>query len=394
MMISRFLLGVGLAVLMVVTGVTSYMYLGSRQSKVVVHVQKPTAATPRPQAFSLPGTLYLAQSGALYSFSAGRFHQLTDEDGLMQPALYPDGSYLLAVRRQAQYSNVYQLTRFGFANFPLTNNESLPRDRWNTGANQWSFYPRLSADQRTLFMSYDGPKYGTFNGYDFDDYNINMAVWAVPVVGTVPPGGTVRGGRQWTSPNDYTGGDMQPIPLPSGAVLYTKYSYDPDGNRVGQLWYTSRPGSAGTALTSQAASCAQPAISPDGGNIAMICTYGKQVSYLTIATWNGSSLGPLKVVISDQMVAQPIWAPDGSGIAYLAPSGAAGPFQLWFLPKNAYNPPPPPPVPTPTPTPGGPHNGPFPSPTPSPIPPPPVVKPIQVTTSSGFDATSPLAWLP
>jgi hypothetical protein len=384
--IARFLLASGLAVLMVVTGTSSYIYLGSRQSRAAAPPQKPTATTPRPQPFTLPGTIYLAQSGAIYSFAAGRFHQLTQEDGWMQPALYPDDSYLLAVRRQPNYSNVYQLTRLGYSVVPLTSNESAPRDRWNTGANQWSFYPRLSVDQHYLFMSFDGPKYGTFNGYDFDDYNINMSVFAMPM------GGTMRQGRSWTTPNDWTGGDIQPIPLASGGVLYTKYSYDDNYNRVSQLWYTNRPGSAGTALTSQATACAQPAISPDGGSIAMICTYGKQSSNLVIGTWNGSSLGGLRTVISNQMVAQPIWAPDGSGIAYLAPGGPAGPFQLWFLPRNAYNPPPPPPVPTPTPTPGGPHNGPLPTPTPPAIPPPPVVKPVQITTNLGFDATSPMAW--
>ena len=125
----------------------------------------------------------------------------------------------------------------------------------------------------------------------------------------------------------------------------------------------------------------------------MICTYQKQVSYLTIASWNGTSLVGQQTVVSDQLVAEPIWAPDGSGIAYLAPGGPAAPFQLWFLPKNAYAPPPPSPIPIPSPTPGGPHNGPLPSPTPSPAPVVPVVKPIQVTFNLGFDATSPLAWL-
>jgi hypothetical protein len=192
--------------------------------------------------------------------------------------------------------------------------------------------------------------------------------------------------------NNYTGGDMQPVPVPGG-IIYTKYTYDQNGNRTGQLWFTSRAGSPGRALTSTDDSCAQPALSPDGGSLAMICTYQKQVSYLTIASWNGSSLGVLRTMISDQLVAQPAWAPDGSGIAYLAPGGPAAPFQLWFLPKNAYNPPAPPPVPTPSPTPGGPHNGPLPSPTPSPAPVAPVVKPIQVTFNLGFDATSPLAWL-
>jgi Tol biopolymer transport system component len=379
--ISKFLLAVGLAILMAVTGVTSYVYLGSRQSKVVAPPQKPTAASLRAQAFPLPGTIYLAQSGALYSFGAGRFHQLTSEAGWTQPALSPDGLSLLAVKRSSFFSDVYLLTPYGSVVSQLTNNAAPPRSAWDPGANAWSFYPRLSPDQHTLWMSYDGPKYVGANYFDVD-----MAVWAVPL------GAQIRQGRAWTTANNYTGGDVQPVPVPGG-IMYTKYTYDENGNRVGQLWFTNRAGSAGRALTSTGAGCLQPSISPDGGELAMICTFQKQVSYLTIASWNGSSLGALQTVISDQLVAEPIWAPDGSGIAYLAPGGPAAPFQLWFLPKNAYAPPPPSPIPTPIPTPGGPHNGPLPSPTPSPAPVVPVVKPIQVTFNLGFDATSPLAWL-
>ena len=94
------------------------------------------------------------------------------------------------------------------------------------------------------------------------------------------------------------------------------------------------------------------------------------------------------------MVAQPTWAPNGSGIAYLAPALPDDPFQLYFLPSQAYFPPAPSPVPTPSVVPGGPQGTPAPSPTPSPASPPPAVKPIQLTTSLGFDATSPIAWAP
>jgi Tol biopolymer transport system component len=381
-MISKFLLAVGLAILMAVTGVSSYVYLGTRQSKAAAPIQKPTAATPRAQAFTLPGTIYLAQAGAIYSFSSGRFHQLTSEAGYMQPALYPDGSKLLVVRRFPSYSDVFSMSLYGHLTAQLTDNAAAPQNAWDPGANDWSFYPRLSADQRTLWMSYDGPKIVGANYYDVD-----LEVWAVPL------GGSIRQGRSWTVANSYTGGDMQPVPV-SGGIMYTKFTYDENGNRVGQLWFTNRAGSAGRALTSTAAGCSEAQLSPDGQSVAMICTYQKQVSYLTIASWNGSSLGTLRTLISSQLVAQPTWAPDGSGIGYLAPGGPAAPFQLWFLPKNAYNPPPPSPVPTPSPSPGGPHNGPLPSPTPSPAPVAPVIKPVQVTFNLGFDATSPLAWAP
>jgi hypothetical protein len=372
--IPRIALGAVLVAVMLVVGPATYVYLGSRTSKAVAPPAKPTAATPRAQAFSLPGTLYIAQDGALYSLSAGRFHQLTNEDGWTQPSLMPDGN-LLAVRRQAFYSDLYVLNSFGYATRRVTNN-SAPNKNSDPGLNHWVFYPKLSADGRTIWLAYDKPKYG---------YDVVMSIWAMPA------NGTISQGRLWTNAADYAGGDVQPVPV-KGGVIYTKYDfasrYDPneDAKLAGMLWFTNRAYSYGKQLTPPGDDCRSPSVSPDGTQIAMICTYQKQVSYLEIASWDGAHLGKRKVVIDQQLVAQPTWAPDGSGIAYLAPGAGSGPFQLWFAPRDIYAP-----VarPSPTPTPGGPHNGPYPTPSPSPV---VVPKPIQITTNNGFDATSPLAW--
>lgn len=382
-MIRRLVLSVVMASLMVVSGGGAYLYLDSHQSKIAVAPQKPTAATPRAQALVLPGTLYLSQEGALYSLSVGRFHQLTAEDGWTQPSYAPSGNILVAVKRSIFFSDVYYLSRFGTVLRQVTHNNG-PRRHSDPSAYHWSFYPRLTPNGSTLFMSYDEPKFG---------YDVVMSIWGMPY------NSTIGQGRVWSNSVDYTGGDTQPIPLASGGVMYTRYSYYND-HLIGQLWLATRPeansyyGYGGTALTTPTEDCAEPSISPDGHYIAMICTYDKQISYLTIASWNGSRLGARQTVIANQMVAQPTWAPDGSGIAYFAPGSPDGPFQLWWLPRAAYFPPAPPPVPTPTPVPGGPHNGPLPSPTPVVAPPPPPVNPIEVTTNLGFDATSPMAWAP
>jgi len=379
-MIPRFLLGVFLAAVIAVVGVSSYLYLDLRKSKVAVEPVKPTAAQPTPHTFTLPGTLYLSQSGALYSLSAGRFHQLTPEDGWMQPSLTPDGN-LLAVHRTGFYSDVFELNRFGRPIRQLTNN-TAPRRSYDTGDNHWSFYPRMTSDGKTVFMSYDKPKGG---------YEVDLSVWSMPT------NSSLAKGTDWTYSQGYTGGDIQPVPVPGG-IVYSKYLRNPDGSISSQLWFVSRPSPntlyAGKALTNPDEDCREPSLAPAGNYLAMVCTYNKQISNLVIAPYSPGKLGARKPVITDQMVAQPTWAPDGSGIAYLAPALPDDPFQLFFIPSQAYFPPVPSPVPTPSVVPGGPQGTPAPSPTPSAAPAPPAVKPIQLTTSLGFDATSPIAWAP
>ena len=383
-MISRFLLATGLALLMVVAGVGTYAYLGSRQSNLAAPPQEPTQATPSPGGFSLPGTMFLTQNGAIYSLSSGRFHQLTRAAGWTQLAPYP-GNNLLAVKRSLLFSDVYIVSRFGRPLRSLTHNTAAGPD---TGARHWSFYPRMSRNNKTLFMSYDEPKFG---------FDVPMSIWAVPV------GSPVKNGKLWTISIDYTGGDMQPLPLANGGLIYTKYSYV-DGKLSSQIWYTRQPeqsygggyltpppGSGhGRALTRADEDCAQPSISPNGKSIAMICTHQTQVSYLVLASFNGSSIGVRHNLITNQLVAQPTWAPDSTGIAYLAPAQLGQGFQLWFLPKQAYAPATPSPVPSPNPTPSGSAGSPSPSPSPAP---PVVVKPIKITSNLGFDATSPIVWI-
>ena len=381
-MISRVLLAIGLAVLMLFTGVGTYAYLGSRQSNLAAPPQEPTTASPSPGAFSLPGTMFLTQNGAIYSLSSGRFHQLTRAAGWTQLAPYP-GNNLLAVKRSLLFSDVYIVSRFGRPIRSLTHNTATGPD---TGARHWSFYPRLSHNNKTLFMSYDKPKYG---------FDVPMSIWAVPLGANI---NQVK--APWTISIDYTGGDMQPLPLANGGLIYTKYSYV-DGKLSSQIWYTSQPeqqyccGSFltpppgpghGHALTRADEDCAQPSLSPNGKTMAMICTHQTQVSYLVLASFNGSSLGARRNLITNQLVAQPTWAPDSTGIAYLAPAQLGQGFQLWFLPKAAYVPASPSPVPSASPTPSAPAASPSPT---TPV----VVRPIKITSNLGFDATSPIVWI-
>ena len=369
-MIPKILGALGLTALMVASSLGVYTFLGAHQSKLTAAPTKPTEGK---RAFVLPGTLYLEQSGALYSLRAGKFKQLTQENGWMQPSLFPDGSQLMVVKRDANYSDVYTMTLLGAPEAQLTNNIQ-PKYSRDIGDNHWAFYPRLSPNGKSLFIAFDSPKFG---------YEVDMSIWAMPYPGNMSQA------RLWTYHSLYTGGDVQPLPLASGGLIYTSYDYGTDSKLTAYLTYTNRAVGLSRAITDPDADCSQASLSPDGKQLAMICTDKKQQSSIYVGSWDGANLGPLKQVTSGQLVAQPTWAPDGSGIAYFAPAVSGGAFQLWWLPKAAYAPPSPSSVASPVVTPGAKHS-PLPSPKPSPSPVP--VAPIEVTTDLGFDATSTIAW--
>lgn len=279
------------------------------------HVQRPSQTTGP----SLPGTLYVVQGGALYRYQHGTFSQITTEAGWMQPTADPSGSRLVAVRRQSNVSEIYVLERNGRVSAQLTH-FSAPAIELN----HWAFYPRFSADGSQIFYDYD-PK------DPYNSYRVDLAIFASPA----DP--TSNTSVQWTHPNQYTGGDVTPVPLRGGGLIYTKFSIDGQSNVHSQIWLQSRPGSPGTALTDPEANCLQPALSADGHLLAMVCTNGQPLSaQLVVASFYPAtpSLGPSTVLAKGQLVASPSFSPDGKTVAYLAPLTPGGGFQLWTVPAT------------------------------------------------------------
>ncbi len=368
-----------MAVVWVGSGVAVYLYFGAQRTTLANQARKPTDVKLKQGPIShLPGTLYLAQGGSLYRLQRGSFTPVLKAPGgasvWTQPAFKPDGQGLVVVRRDYGSSDLYSVDSSG-RETPLTHNANRAVE-----ANHWAFYPHLSPDGGSIFFSYDRKD-------PANAYNVVLSVYSMPA------GGTFSQARKWTVPVSYTGGDVQPIPLPSGSVIYTKYSFDNKTNKIlSQIYLTPRAGAPGKPLTAIEDDCSQPAMSPDGQRLAMICTGGKQFASLEIAHFDGSNVGPAQVLVSGQLAAQPTWSPDGASVVYFAPQGLNGHFQLWQIatpapaPRAAAAPAPSParssqtakPTPTPTPT-----------PTPSPSPTP---QPVQLTSDLDFDATSTIAW--
>src|SRR5262249_2892575 len=153
------------------------------------------------------------------------------------------------------YSDLYELSAAGAVERQLTNDASRQVD-----LNHWSFYPSVSADGAGVLYSYDR-KY--FTG----SYLVDLSVYRMPL------DGGQRQAQIWSTPNQGTGGDLQPIGLASGGLIYTKTEIDGASNQVlARIWYQRGQRTRGAALSAAGQRCEQPALSPNGTQVAMVCT--------------------------------------------------------------------------------------------------------------------------
>ncbi len=341
---------------MALVGTGVYTYLGGAKSKSAqASARLPTVTKPK---FVLPGTMFVIQEGKIFKLSGGTFSEVASGNW-MQPTLTPDHTRIVAVSKGPQSSDLYLLDIQGHVLKRLTHDDARIID-----ANHWAYYPRVSSDGTSVSYSYDSPKFG---------FRVDFAIWSMPLDGTQSQA------RRRTIPNSYTGGDIEPLPISNTGLIYVRHSIDGSGVHS-QIWLQARSGLFGTPLTDAADDCGQPALSPDGAQMAMICTHGSQIARLEIAPFNGTALGPHRLLVASGLNAVPTWSPDGKGIAYLAPAGIAGHFELWWLRVDAI-------LATPSAT-----ASPVTSAPPTPSTPSVALKPVQVTQGVDLSATSAPAW--
>jgi hypothetical protein len=314
---SRVALSAVLVTLMAGFGVAVYAGLG-----VVRHLHDERAAaagaTTDPSQvrtlLQLPGSVYVATGGDLLRIRGDTVSAVLSHDTgrrWMQPAVAADGS-LVVVARGAQSSDLYSVSAGGSGLRRLSDNAAAPLRDGSLERNHWAFHPRGGADGR-LWYSYDAPKAG---------FRVDLAVWSRPAAGVA---------TRWSSPVGYTGGDVEPLPLASGGVVFVRHAIDEQSHIRSQLWLQTGPRDPGRALTGAADDCGQPDLAPGGGMLAMVCTQGGQNAHIEVAGFDGRTLGTPRTLAGGALCAFPTWAPDGGGLVYLAPAAGTGEFTLWWL---------------------------------------------------------------
>jgi hypothetical protein len=255
--------------------------------------------------------MFVVQEGRLFKLKDGGFSEVGPAGDWSQPAITPDHTQLLAVSHTGFASDLYLLSTDGKVIKRLTSDGSRIID-----GNHWAYYPRVTPDGSSVVYSYDSPKFG---------YTVDFSIWSMPL------NGNQRQARLRAQGNRNTGGLTNPIPISSTGILYVSHSIDQSTVVHSTIVLQSHPGAVSKPLTDPADDCSQPALSPDGSQLAMICRAGKQTTRLEIAPFNGTALGPARTILEGGLYAQPTWSPDGKALAYFAPAGATGHFQLWYL---------------------------------------------------------------
>jgi Tol biopolymer transport system component len=323
---------------------------------------------------NVPGTIYLTQTGVLYALTNGHFRAVklppTDAAGggatWGQPAVLPDGN-LAVVLRGSEYSDLFEVSPQGGVLAQLTK-DYVSADPNKIRGNHWIAWPRVAPDGKSLFFSLDSPKPNS-------SYEVDFSVWSTPI-GTNPivkssayyANGTVTGTR-WTTPDQYTGGDTAPNPLPDGGLLYVGYAVGGDLKVGSTLIYQATSKTHSIPLTTPGKDCNAASVAPDGVTVAMICSDNSQQTSLETATLTvtpatrstaaKATLSSPKVLVQNCLCASPQWSQDGKSLIYLAPADKTGHFQLWLIEKATITRP---------------------------------TAPKQVTESLDFDATSVPAW--
>ncbi len=274
----------------------------------------------RPRSDGIEGRLLFAHNGTIWLWQGNEPRPLIATGNAWQPAWSPDGERIAYVARGQSYSDLVLANANGqtvaeitanSSDYPLQSNERI----YDT---MWAFYPVWSPDGQTLYaLSQPGKPYGV----PATDYPLTLFAWDL----------TPSGGGATQLLNDMYANLGRFALHPNGKdLVFTRTTLRKDGDqRLHRLDLTTSTVEPypGTPYRSY-----DPTFSPDGRWLVYTARHENQTDLWVLPGNAPSGTTPVPQRLTTLGTARaPVFAPDGSQLAFLAVPPDAPRFELWLV---------------------------------------------------------------
>jgi TolB protein len=270
---------------------------------------QPAGATVRGE--ELPGRVLFVRDGVVWQWQGQEARPLFGSGEAIQPAWSPEGERIAYIARSNSFSELHLADARGAPLVQLTANgtTSPPNSIERVYESRWVFYPVWTPTAGSIVVAaQEQPPAGDPPA----DYNLTLALVSTTPGEPLPlyADDMAQAGRGAVSPG-------------GGSIVFTHAGTGPDGRQ--QLYQLGLASGEAQPVPGAPVPSYDPAFTPDGRWLAFAARDGDRTDIFVLPAEGGTA----QRLTTHGAARAPVFAPDGSRLAFLAVADGEAGFDLW-----------------------------------------------------------------